>query len=211
MARSTIKMWVQSCPYCGYCAPDISESIDKASEIIHSSDYKAQLKNQKFPELANKFLCYGMIEENAGNYAKAGKAYVHAAWVCDDNSAISDTRYRIRYGCDENSHLEDKNVIPEKSSPDPNARECRMKAVAMFKKAKEYTQSFAAEPLGEFILMIDLLRRSGEFEQAMKLCDEVFREKTEKIISDIVRFEKTLINKSDIACHTVAEATKDDK
>jgi hypothetical protein len=34
MMRSTIYSWIQACPYCDYCAPDISEGTQIAARVI---------------------------------------------------------------------------------------------------------------------------------------------------------------------------------
>jgi len=177
MERSTIDMWVQTCPSCGYCAPDISKRLKKSLEVVRSDSYQQQLNNPEFPKLANAFLCFSLIQESAGEYAKAGWACIHAAWACDD------------------------------AGSDAGAQKCRQKAVILLQKAKENGQRFAEQLGGEEALMVDLLRRSKQFELALKTCEDGLQKNPEKIISDILQFQKTLISRSDVACHTIAEAT----
>jgi len=177
MARSTIDMWVQKCPSCGYCAPDISERIKKSSEVVHSDSYQQQLNSQEFPKLANSFLCFSLIQESAGEYAKAGLASIHAAWVCDD------------------------------ADSDAGSQKCRKKAVTLLEKAKENGQRFAEQAGLEEAIMVDLLRRSGQFELALNTCEYGLKKNPERIISDILRFQKVLISKSEVACHTIGEVT----
>ncbi len=147
MKRSTIDMWIQTCPSCGYCAPDISEQIEKSSEVVRSDSYQRQLNNPEFPKLANAFLCFSLIQESAGEYARAGWACIHAAWSCDDDGS------------------------------DAAAQKCRMKAVTLFQRAKENGQRFAEQAGAEEALMIDLLRRSGQFELAIRTCDDGLKKK----------------------------------
>ena len=181
MARSTIDKWIQICPSCGYCAPDIGQRIGDAARIVSSASYQQQLNKRGAPRLVNAFLCYSLLEESAGNYANAGWACIYAAWVCDDA------------GCD------------------VEARKCRMKAVSLLQKARENGQRFAEQVGEEEAIMVDLLRRSGEFELALKMCDEGLEKNPGKTISDILRFQKVLIRKRDVARHTVAEATGEDE
>ena len=97
LGRWTLDTQIQNCPSCGYCAPDISEKIDGASVVVKSSSYKKQLREPELPELADAFLCFSMIMEKVGNYAKAGLACVHAAWVCDDeNNDAGARRCRVK-------------------------------------------------------------------------------------------------------------------
>jgi len=84
MARSTIVLSIQRCPYCGYCAPKVSRFSERASETIRSEKYLHQLKDQRYPRLANSFLCWAIIREEVGSYAEGGWAAIHAAWICDD-------------------------------------------------------------------------------------------------------------------------------
>ena len=175
MKRSTIMMWIQRCPSCGYCAPNISEWLEKSSEIVRSASYQYQLNNPEFPELANAFLCFSLIQESAGEYATAGWACIHAAWACDD------------------------------AGFNANAQKCRKRAVMLLQKAKEKGQSFAEQAGAEEAIMVDLMRRSSQFELALKLCDDVLK-KTKSIIADILQFQRILISKKDVTCHTIAEA-----
>ncbi|MGB9602704.1 MAG: hypothetical protein ACPMAG_07930 [Limisphaerales bacterium] len=181
MERSTIDKWVQTCSLCGYCAPDISERLDNSSEVVSSDSYQQQLNNSEFPKLANAFLCFSLIQESAGKYDEAGLANVHAAWVCDDNGS------------------------------DTAAQKCRLKAVTLLQKAKENGQMFAKQEGVEEAIMVDLLRRSKQFELALKICEEGLQKNPEKIISDILLFQKILISSSDTACHTIQEAIGNDK
>jgi hypothetical protein len=176
MMRSTISMWIMVCPSCGYCSMDISKCTEKSADVVRSRAYQRQLKNPQFPDSANAFLCSSIIEGLAGQYARAGWDTIHAAWVCDDSgSALS-------------------------------ARECRKKAIILLHKAKEKGQSFAAAAGGSEALLTDLLRRSELFVKALKICNEgLSNNKTEAILLEILRFQKTLILKKDSACHTIAE------
>lgn len=176
MMRSTISIWVQACPSCGYCWKDISECSEKTPEMVRSPAYRRQLENHQLPELANAFVCSSLIDEMHGQYARAGWDYIHAAWACDDSGSVI------------------------------SAKECRIKAVALLEKAKEKHQSFAAAAGGSEALITDLLRRSELFVKALEICKKgLSSSKTDDVILEILRFQKTLILKKDTACHTVSE------
>jgi hypothetical protein len=178
MERSTINTWIQSCSFCGYCFPDISIPTEGASEVVSSVAYKQQLNNPEFPKLANHFLCYSLIKEADSDYATAGWACIHAAWVCDDNGFSA------------------------------GAKECRYKAVHLLQKAKETGHGFAEGESTEDTILVDLLRRSGQFELALDICNSALKKNPEKAISDILYLQKILIGNHDIACHTVDESVK---
>lgn len=181
MRRSTMNMWVQTCPSCGYCAVEISEKIDKSSEVVHSDVYQKQLKNTEFPELANAFLCFSIIQESSGEYAGAVWTSIHAAWVCDDAENNTGAQY------------------------------CRMRAVGLQQKAKEKQQMILELPGAKEAIMVDLLRRSGKFELALKTCDDGLKKKPVEMLSGFFKFQKTLINKSDTACYTIAKALREEE
>lgn len=175
-ARLTIYWWIQICPNCGYCAHDITENIENALKIVKSDSYQKQLHNKEYPKLANSFICYSMIQENINNFSGAGWSYIHAAWACDD------------------------------AEFNTSAQKCRMKAINILQKAKLNNQKFAEENNAEEAIMVDLLRRSRQFEIALNICDTLLNKSPKKNIADVLLFQKMLIKKGDIDCHTMEEA-----
>lgn len=180
MERSSMGWWIQTCPKCGFCFPDISERIKYSSRIVKSESYQKQFISNEFPDLANKFLCYSLIQEGAGDYFGAMWACLYAAWECDDY----------------------KN--------NKSAKKCREKAVIFIKRGQEEGQRIDEEVGFEEILLADLLRRSEQFEKALKICEEGLNMKTKGIIPQILQFQKKLIGELDIACHTCTEATAEE-
>jgi hypothetical protein len=96
MQRSTITFWIRCCPSCGFCAPKVSHGSEQYKEIIRSEKYLHQLENREYTELANSFLCWVIIQEEASNYAMAGWSAIHAAWACDDAKPQMATSCRNR-------------------------------------------------------------------------------------------------------------------
>src|SRR5712692_6889563 len=109
LKRAFIHAWIQACPFCGYCSSDISKCVPLTSEIVRSDAYQRQWERSDYPDLANEFLCWSMIQEKpwelvsalreiaggekarvetiqerAERLISAGWASLHAAWVCDD-------------------------------------------------------------------------------------------------------------------------------
>jgi ssDNA-binding Zn-finger/Zn-ribbon topoisomerase 1 len=186
MERSTIFMWVQRCPHCGYCAPDISDAkrikdINEPSEMVRGNPYQEQLKDPNYPDLANSFLCWSVLRESANDFITAGWASIHAAWVSDDD---------VKSGA--------------------VAKNCRIRAVALLQKARDKGQGSAKQIGAAEALLTDLLRRSGQFGLALSMCEEGLKKKTNDIISSVLRLEKELIAKKDAACHTIPESSKND-
>ncbi len=181
MKRPTIEMWVQMCPSCGYSSADISEGNEKVLDVINTDSYQEQINSPEYPKLANAFLCFSLIQENNCEYMGAEWSSVHAAWVCDD------------------------------ADYETSAQKCRMRAVSLFRKAKENNQKFAEQDGVEEVIIVDLLRRSCQFELAFSICDEGLKKKPEEIISDILQSQKMLIKNKDTACHRIEDVIMDAK
>ena len=82
--RSSIVLWVQRCPKCGYCATDISLEYPLADQTVHSPAYQKVLRKRGMPEKARQFLAWALIQEANEEFGGAGWAAMHAAWICDD-------------------------------------------------------------------------------------------------------------------------------
>ncbi len=146
--------------------------------MIRSREYRGRLRDPDLPELANSFLCASMIQEQGGDYASAGLSSMYAAWGCDDHGA------------------------PEQ------ARSCRLKAYDLLVKARPCGQEFARDPGSEDCLLVDILRRSGEFERALSACEEALESQPDPDIADILNFQKELISRADSARHSIGEVRR---
>ncbi len=174
--RSSIYMWVQRCQNCGYCGPDIAKGDDLSKEVVDSEEYQKQLTDSAYTETANSFLCRSMILEKLGDFVEAGWACVYAAWVCDD------------------------------SGFDKSAAKCRGRAIELFRRAQTEKMPFAPSRGEEIILLVDLLRRSREFDEAAKLADVELSLDDEERTKTILTYEMDLIEEKDSAIHTESEA-----
>lgn len=172
--------------------------------IARSDFYQKQLKNTEFPELANTFLCFSLIQENTGDYAGAGLSALHAAWVCDDLD------YKLFINRIMNLNTETGSAGSKRwtnNEIDPSARKCRLRAISLFQKARGNGQQFDQHASGEEALLTDLARRCGNPNLALKFCDEGLQKKPEKTIADVLQFQEILISRHDITCHRISEAT----
>lgn len=177
--RSSIYMVMKRCTTCGYCAPDIATGPKGAPIIVKEPLYQKQLNNTSLPETANTFLCWAQLQKSSNAYNEAGKATLFAAWVCDDSS-----EFRFK------------------------ARALRIEAIALLLKARDSGQTFARSPFLEQSLLVDLMRRAGQFEEARKYCEEGLKmkqlsEKEEMVLA----YQEDLIEKKDTKRHTIDEAT----
>jgi hypothetical protein len=176
--RSTIYAWVKRCPSCGYCAPELGTAAQGASDVVRLPRYREQLDVKKYPQVANTFLCWSIIQEDTGTPAKAAWACIHAAWVCDDQEA------------------------------DVAARVCRKRAVDLVRRAWDRGERLAGQEGADEAIMADLLRRAGRFREARALVEARLGRNPPPLIADIMRLQQRLIDRSDRNAHTVADARR---
>lgn len=174
--RYTISTWVQRCPNCGYCASDVSVTRLGAQVVVSGKEYSDQMNDPTYPELANSFLCKAIVDRELKDFAAAAWALIHAAWACDDD------------------HHPDQ------------ATACRQKAADMLKIAEEHGQQVADQDGDSTAILVDLLRRSGQIEQASKVIAARRSRITQDTIARILDFQSALLDKNDLYCHTIAEA-----
>ena len=82
LERDTLELWLQQCPHCGYCAPDLKEKTQERA-IVKSRAYQSMLNESPFPPIARKFLARAMLVD-AADPAAAADSLLNAAWACDD-------------------------------------------------------------------------------------------------------------------------------
>jgi hypothetical protein len=177
MKRSTINTWVQSCESCGYCAESLEIENKKAPTILNSRQYQEQLREPDTPQLANHFLCKAIIDQKSGDFAAATWSLLHAAWVCDDLG---------------NEH---------------QAKQCRQDAAKMLLRAEKKKQILMNHTNEETLLLVDLLRRSCQFEQAK----QVIASRRKAMIEDhfllqILDYQHQLVEAADSAAYTIEDA-----
>ena len=176
MERSTMRTWVQRCPKCGYCASDVSAPRPEAAAVVSTREYKRQLADPEFPPLANSFLCKALIESACGEYSAEAWALIHAAWVCDDSGHVN------------------------------QAVMCRQRATEALARAEEHGQQLTEQEGAATAILVDLLRRSGRFDQARRVIAERCSTIADDIILRVLDFQIRLIDQDDESCHTIAEA-----
>ena len=70
--RSTMPTWVQRCPSCGYCAPDLEASPPRAERVVKTAAYQSLLAFAGRPPLASAFLAASAVYEAGAAFADAG-------------------------------------------------------------------------------------------------------------------------------------------
>lgn len=137
------------------------------------------VKTNEYQAIRCRFQRHSWLLAQLGHYADAGWVSLHAAWLADD--------------------AEDAE----------RARECRGRAVELWKAGKQHGQSFMETREQEFALAADVLRRRGDFEEAKETCLAGLDEpELTPLIEDVLRFQLALISRRDTAAHTLEELPK---
>ena len=173
LMRSTINTWVQTCPDCGYCYPNISFGDAAHKPVVSSKEYKDQLKSGEYPSLANAFLCLAQIYIPENIPDLAGLQFHYAAWVCDDENLKK------------------------------QAAECRKKAIARFGIAKERGIVLTDDKEFDDLVLADLHRRTGQFENALKYCESGLQNTRNSEYNRYYLREMDFIHRCDTQCHTL--------
>lgn len=185
MHRNTMHTWVVRCHQCDCCFKPDSESNDLNVGIIDTEEYKQLRKNQTLPELAKDFMCLGMLQKYPDGKITA---LLHAAWVCDDEEL------------------------------ELQANTCRKKAYEILAKNYEtglyqHCADYIGNPKQELIVL-DLLRRSQNFELAQQKIDKVkvaigkSTDDDKKVMLDVLRFQAKKIGKRDDRTYTIHDAVE---
>lgn len=81
LQRSTMKYWIMACPHCGYVADDIGKWPRVARNTLERIYAGA---DKTLPKLAHLFQKRALHCEHVKDIRGAIRAYLCAAWVCDD-------------------------------------------------------------------------------------------------------------------------------
>lgn len=236
MERSTMNMWVQRCPHCGYCAPSIEEKIDGADDRINSKEYKGLLNSSHYPELARDFLCCSMLLENAAEYAKAGQVALRAAWSCDDHQVLeaaikcrlkafdllSMARDQGESIIEEGEEALFADILRRSGRFEEALNYCRKGIVYPARKILDPVLKFQiqliieqdtkcytiadAVAFMEEVLFVDIGRRARRFEEEIERCKELLEKRPGKFIDHLLRFQLHLCMEHDKNEYTIADA-----
>ena len=176
MQRSTIYQWIQRCPSCGYCSPDLSKCEANVAEIVATDEYQNIITNTQIPEMAASFLALSYVEQTQGQFSESSWRAIHAAWICDDEYDLE------------------------------ASISCREKAISLINQANSHSQNIAKQAGVSEVITIDLLRRAGKFQHALELIGKAKVSDIEEIILQVLEYQKSLIENSDTSVHTISEA-----
>lgn len=172
MMRSTMSLWVQECPHCGYIAKDISQPPHASARIYCGEGGWRGLPYAGYPDLAIRFLKLADLQEGVGHALEAAWSALRAAWACDD------------------------------AQEDAHAIACRQRAIGYFARIVGQVQMFPKEAGAMEALFADVHRRAGDFEGAVHWADMGIERHPDSAISAVLYFQRAKAIQQDRARYT---------
>jgi hypothetical protein len=146
---------------------------------VDSEEYQSQLSDERFSKLTNNFLCEAIVAEKNEKVMDQFWALISAAWSSDDAGNRQGASF------------------------------CRENAARLAMQAREDGISYASDPDSEVALLVDLLRRSDQFERARAVILATDSVIANDVVKTILRYQTKLMEAKDLSCHTIEEAMRD--
>jgi len=178
MRRSTMPYWVHECAECGFVSPELEKSVATDAKRVATAEYRRELERGDRARLANRFVCRALLEEAAGDFASAAWRRLHAAWACDDEEQAEEARLQ------------------------------RLAALALFERGRAGSvPAMKSMAGGDEVLLADLARRAGQFEQAIAYCAAgLALPDVPAFVTSLLMLEQELVRARDTGRHSVDEA-----
>jgi hypothetical protein len=178
MRRSTMAYWVHECEECGFVAAEFGKSVATDAKRVATAEYRRELERNDRAQLGNRFVCRALLEESAGDLVSAGWRRLHAAWACDDEDQAEEARVQ------------------------------RLAALELFERGRAGgLPAMKSTAGGDEVLLADLARRAGQFEQALAYCAAgLALPEVPAFVNSLLMLQQDLVRARDTSCHTVAEA-----
>jgi hypothetical protein len=140
-ARGWMHYWIQECRKCDYVAGNLGDAMDPRTRALLKSPEWSELKrSMRGSWLAGRFLRYSAIQENIGALERAANGALWAAWASDD------------------------------AGDKATAILSRQRAANFLKRALAEDKIDAEKIANVQLVLIDVLRRAGLWEEALARC-----------------------------------------
>lgn len=176
MQRSTMDCWVQECPSCGYAYSSIEEKADNSEVTISSDAYVEILSGNLNGTLTGRFVKASLIAEQAADIDAAANYALSAAWAADD------------------------------ASNGTSANSCRHRAASLFEELLKGMDHSSEEAISICAIMVDILRRSEQWEKAISLAETMLSQNLDPTIKSVLEFEISAASRHDAKCYTIDQA-----
>lgn len=174
MARGNILYGVESCTKCGLSAGSLG-SVDKSGlAYFNSEEFRTRHDEVPFTDLAENYWTAHLLAIKAGALDEAIYHIIRAAWASDDRGK-NDTAVKAREIMLDT--LKEHGEEPSYLTPD--------------------------EPLAGWLMLTDINRRAGRFEDAIRLARYV-AENDNDIMGSLARLQIQLCINQDTACYTTS-------
>ncbi|WP_164012379.1 hypothetical protein [Pyxidicoccus trucidator] len=180
IGHAALDSWIQECPACGHCAPDLSRGYPSSPAVVRSAGYQSRLHSEGSPAFVNRFLCAAMLDQTAGKGAAEANSRLLAAWAAEEvgNEAL--------------------------------ARECRSACADLLLGRRELLRRWMADTAdgkgAHWVFLADVLRRAGRFDEALREVDGALGAGPSTIMTQVLLFQRTAISSGDAGRHSINEA-----
>ena len=84
MQRSTMDVWIQECPHCGYVAGDLSDELEISKNYLKCEEYRTCEGLDFKSNLSKRFYKMHMIARESGDIETSFYSLRNCIWECDD-------------------------------------------------------------------------------------------------------------------------------
>jgi hypothetical protein len=176
MERSTMDLWLQECPSCGYVAGDIGVANRGEREIVSSESYSSIQSGPNSNMLSGRFQKASMIAEEHGKLEYAARYALWSAWVADDKKDHVAAVFH------------------------------RSKAANIFLTTISNLDPKTEDSIILTALTVDILRRAERWNEALEMAGSLLAGNLSETVGSVVEFEICLAKNRDSGCYTVADA-----
>ncbi len=182
LRRFTMNTWIQCCPHCGYVAAEIGETPVNLGIVqnVKASAEWGQPASIPTSGLALNFLRLALLEIRFARTQAAAEAALCAAWVADDGRKTT-------------LAIECRTISAQYMTL----------ALSQMEQGDERRETMEAR-------LVDVLRRSRKWRDANALCRNAQASRYGGIVDQILRFQRTLIQRRIVGPRSVDDVQRAD-
>ncbi|ERP32182.1 hypothetical protein [Chitinivibrio alkaliphilus] len=132
---------VNYCTHCGYATEDIATALPGTEQIVYSPAYQKLVQESTYTESVLKFIAASLLAYKQGDIALAITMLIRGVWVAESYHVPSERISRIR-----------------------------RKAIDLMLICRSKGDSFEMTVWQEAYMIVEFLRREGEFDDALEIC-----------------------------------------
>jgi hypothetical protein len=213
MLRRTMKLWVQRCPECGYCATDLSNDAGDEIPVSRVLDYDGVSVTLEAPVTAppsdgsdrRRNFLRSVLKSSGyqGQLHNRSSPKLANSFLCQSLLAEAEERYvdatfgslHAAWACDDATRFK-------------RADYCRARVIDTIHNASRAGQSFGVRLRSREGLLADALRRLGNYESAAAICREALVDQSDEFLRNILKFQLELINRRYTGAYSLGDAAR---